>query len=111
GVPLDLIDTVLEQLEGADRVVRGEFRPGGQGLEFCDAEVLRQLRNRSLAALRKQVAAVDPDAFARFLPQWQGVGSTTAGIDRAYEAIAQLQGVAIPASVLERDVLSARIAD
>jgi ATP-dependent Lhr-like helicase len=111
GVPTELIASVLEQLEAADRVVHGEFRPGGQGLEYCDAEVLRQLRNRSLAALRKQVAAVDADAYARFLPQWQGVGSTTMGIDRAFEAIAQLQGVAIPASVLERDVLSARIAN
>ncbi len=77
GVPAELVDSVLEQLEQTDRVVRGEFRPGGQGLEFCDTEVLRQLRNRSLAALRKQVAAVDEATLARFLPQWQGVGSTT----------------------------------
>jgi ATP-dependent Lhr-like helicase len=111
GMPRELVEAVLDELEAADRIVRGEFRPGGQGLEYCDAEVLRQLRNRSLAALRKQVAAVDTDAYARFLPQWQGVGSTTMGIDRAYEAIAQLQGVAIPASVLERDVLSTRVAN
>ncbi|HVT76681.1 MAG TPA: helicase-related protein, partial [Acidimicrobiales bacterium] len=111
GVPVELVESVLEQLERADRVVRGEFRPGGSGLEFCDAEVLRQLRNRSLAALRKQVAAVEPDAYARFLPQWQGIGSTTTGIDRTYEAIAHLQGVAIPASVLERDVLASRVAN
>jgi ATP-dependent Lhr-like helicase len=111
GVPVELVSSVLDQLEGADRVVRGEFRPGGQGIEYCDAEVLRQLRNRSLAALRKQVAAVETDAYARFLPQWQGIGTATAGIDRAYEAIAQLQGVAVPASVLERDVLSARVAN
>ncbi|HVV37134.1 MAG TPA: DEAD/DEAH box helicase, partial [Acidimicrobiales bacterium] len=111
GVPVELVESVLEQLARADRVVRGEFRPGGSGLEFCDAEVLRQLRNRSLAALRKQVAAVEPDAFGRFLPHWQGIGSTTTGIDRTYEAIAQLQGVALPASVLERDVLASRVAN
>ncbi len=111
GVPIELVDTVLDGLVAADRIVRGEFRPGGAGLEFCDAEVLRQLRQRSLAALRKQVAAVDTDTYARFLPQWQGVGTTTSGLDRAYEAIAQLQGVAVPASVLERDVLSTRVYD
>jgi ATP-dependent helicase Lhr and Lhr-like helicase len=111
GVPVELVDTVLDELEGSERIVRGEFRPGGAGLEFCDAEVLRQLRQRSLAALRKQVAAVDTDTYARFLPHWQGLGSTTSGLDRAYEAIAQLQGVAIPASVLERDVLSTRVQD
>jgi ATP-dependent Lhr-like helicase len=111
GVPVDLVTSILDELERAERVVRGEFRPGGAGLEYCDAEVLRVLRQRSLAALRKQVAAVDTDALARFLPQWQGVGSTTAGLDRAFEAIAQLQGVAIPASVLERDLLSTRVRD
>lgn len=111
GVPNELIDSVLEQLEQSDRVVRGEFRPGGAGMEFCDAEVLRQLRQRSLAALRKQVAAVDEATFARFLPQWQGIGSSTMGLDRCFEAINQLQGVAIPASVLERDVLSSRVAN
>ncbi|MEY2470011.1 MAG: ATP-dependent helicase Lhr and Lhr-like helicase, partial [Actinomycetota bacterium] len=111
GVPVELVDSILDQLEQSGRVVRGEFRPGGSGLEFCDAEVLRLLRQRSLAALRKQVAAVDVDALARFLPQWQGIGSTTPGLDRCFEAIAQLQGVAIPASVLERDVLSQRVRD
>ena len=61
GVPVELVDSILDQLEGSGRVVRGEFRPGGAGLEFCDTEVLRLLRQRSLAALRKQVAAVDAE--------------------------------------------------
>ena len=30
--------------EADDRVVHGEFRPGGVGREYCDADVLRQLR-------------------------------------------------------------------
>jgi ATP-dependent Lhr-like helicase len=47
--------------------------------------------------------------FARFLPAWQGVGRGRRGVDALVEAIEQLQGVAIPASVLERDVLPARV--
>jgi ATP-dependent Lhr-like helicase len=73
--------------------------------------VLRQLRQRSLAALRKQVEPVDPAALGRFLPAWQGVGTGARGIGRLIEVVSQLQGVAIPASVLERDVLSSRLAE
>ncbi|MDQ4089628.1 MAG: DEAD/DEAH box helicase, partial [Actinomycetota bacterium] len=95
----------------AGSLLRGEFRPGGSGREWCDPEVLRQLRQRSLAALRKEVEPVDASALAGFLPAWQGVGSDARGLDRLFEVVRQLQGVAIPASVLERDVLPARVAD
>src|SRR5581483_5450455 len=78
---------------------------------WCDPEVLRQLRQRSLAALRKQVEPVDPAALGRFLPAWQGVGSQSRGLGRLIEVVSQLQGVPIPASALERDVLSARVGD
>src|SRR5439155_9867596 len=77
----------------------------------CDPDVLRQLRQRSLAALRREVEPTDAGALARFLPAWHGVGSSVRGLDRLVEAIKQLQGVPIPASVLERDVLPARVAD
>ena len=36
--------------------------------EWCDAEVLRKLRRRSLAALRAEVEPVDAAAYGRFLP-------------------------------------------
>jgi ATP-dependent Lhr-like helicase len=73
--------------------------------------VLRQLRQRSLAALRREVEPTDAAALARFLPAWHGIGSSARGLDRVVEAVALLHGVAIPASVLERDVLPARVAD
>ncbi len=41
------------------------------GSEWCDAEVLRKLRRRSLARLRKEVEPVEPEALGRFLPAWQ----------------------------------------
>ncbi|HEX2700428.1 MAG TPA: DEAD/DEAH box helicase [Acidimicrobiales bacterium] len=109
GVPYELVRTELAGLARANTVLRGEFRPGGTGREWCDAEVLRKLRQRSLAALRKEVEPTGQDALARFLPAWQGVGADAGGPDRTFEVVAQLQGVAIPASVLERDVLPARV--
>jgi ATP-dependent Lhr-like helicase len=105
------VEVVLHQRADAGLLVHGEFRPGGQGREWCDPEVLRRLRQRSLAALRKEVEPAEAEALARFLPAWQGVGAEARGPDRLIEVIAQLQGVAIPASVLERDVLAARVAD
>ncbi len=110
GLGLDRVVPALDQLEAAGRIVRGEFRPDGIEREWCDDEVLRQLRRRSLAALRKEVEPVDAAALARFLPEWQGVGAPRRGLDALVEAIGSLQGAALPASTLEADVLSARVA-
>ncbi len=101
--------SALTQLERDNRVVFGEFRPGGLEREWCDTNVLRILRRRSLAALRHEIEPVDATTYARFLSAWQGVGRNRRGTDALIEALEQLQGVAIPASVLERDVLAARV--
>ncbi|HVL98714.1 MAG TPA: DEAD/DEAH box helicase [Egibacteraceae bacterium] len=113
GLPPDAADLACKELERDGRLVAGEFRPGGSGPEWCDAAVLRRLRRASLAALRREVEAVEPAALGRFLPAWQGVGAgrSSTGADRMLEVVAQLQGAPIPASVLERDVLACRARD
>ncbi len=100
GVGVERVLPVLEKLEADGRIVRGEFRPDGIEREWCDDDVLRQLRRRSLAALRREVEPVEGDALARFLPEWQGVGSPRRGLDAVVEAVGALQGLALPASVL-----------
>src|SRR5699024_3165743 len=82
---------------------------GGADREWCDPDVLRQIRRRSLAVLRSEVEPVDGAALGRFLPGWQGVGSTRHGLDALVETIGVLAGAAIPASVLETDVLPSRV--
>ena len=109
GVPVELAETALAELAERGTVLRGAFRPEGTEREWCDGEVLRVLRQRSLAALRREIEPIETDALARFLPAWHGVGSDASGLDRLFEVVAQIQGVAIPASVLERDVLSVRV--
>ncbi|MFC1434597.1 ATP-dependent helicase [Streptacidiphilus sp. N1-3] len=102
----------LQRLAGTGRLVQGEFRPGRSGAEWCDAEVLRRLRRRSLAALRHEVEPVPPRALAAFLPQWQHLGAhRLRGIDGLLRAVEQLQGSLVPASALERMVLPSRVAD
>ncbi|MGH9189382.1 MAG: Lhr family helicase [Acidimicrobiales bacterium] len=111
GLPVAVVDALLAARADAGLLLRGEFRPEGRTREWCDPEVLRSLRQRSLAVLRKEVEPVGAEALARFLPEWQGVGSDRRGLDRLLEVLGQLQGVAMSASVLERDVLASRVAD
>ncbi|MEZ5227613.1 MAG: hypothetical protein R2710_13335 [Acidimicrobiales bacterium] len=99
----------LDELERLGRIVRGEFRPDGVEREWCHNDVLRVLRRRSLAALRREVEPVDHDVLARFLPDWQHVGSRLHGVDGLAEVITSLQGAALPASMLEVDILPARL--
>jgi len=111
----DRVEEALRRLAETGRVLEGEFRPGGIGREWCDAAVLQALRRRSLARLRKQVEPAEPTALARLLLDWQDVVATgearsrRAGPEAVLEAVEQLQGAVVPASVLERDVLPARI--
>ncbi|MGH9077189.1 MAG: DNA glycosylase AlkZ-like family protein, partial [Acidimicrobiales bacterium] len=105
---------VLDELRAAGRLERGAFRPGGRQEEWCDGDVLAALRQRSLAALRSEVAPAPSTALVRFLPGWHGVAPAgrppaAGGLDRLWEVVGQLQGLALPASVWEHDVLAVRV--
>src|SRR3954465_494104 len=103
---------VLERLEEAGDLVRGELRPGGTQREWCDPEVLRRLRRASLAALRAEIEPADQRAFARFQASWQGIARPPpggAGVDRLRELLVPLQGLPLPLEVWERDVLPRRV--
>jgi ATP-dependent Lhr-like helicase len=101
----------LARLAASGGIVQGEFRPGALGSEWCDAEVLRRLRRRSLAALRQELEPVPAVALARFLPAWQHVGGRLRGVDGVLRVVEQLQGCAVPASALDNLVLASRVAD
>ncbi|MGW4247449.1 ATP-dependent helicase [Nocardia sp. NPDC004722] len=104
--------TALHRLSVEKRVVEGEFTPGSAGSEWCDSEVLRRLRRRSLAAARKEVEPVATAALGRFLPSWQHVGSgELRGVDGVAAVVEQLAGVPIPASAWESLILPSRVRD
>jgi ATP-dependent Lhr-like helicase len=105
----------LQRLGGQGRVLEGEFRPSGSGAEWCDAEVLRMLRRRSLARLRQEVEPVEPAAMGRFLLAWQHVNRSPRGrprgVDGLLQVVDQLAGYAAPASAWESLILPARLPD
>ena len=100
---LPLVASAEEQ-----RLLRGEFRPGAQGEEWCDPEVLRQIKRRTIAKLRGQVAPVPREVLGRFLPSWHRVG-TSDRHERLIDAIAQLEGLPLSYQELVRMILPMRV--
>jgi ATP-dependent Lhr-like helicase len=111
ALPAASVEAALGRLADRGDVLAGEFRRSKQGREYCHPDVLRILRRRSLAALRREVESVAPEVVARFLPAWHGIGAKAGGMDRVLEVVFQLQGLALPASVIERDVIASRVAN
>ncbi len=103
-------DALLKTLAASGRLLEGEFRPGGTGREWCDSDVLQTVRRRSLAKLRKEVEPVDPPVLARLVTSWQGLVRPRPGLDALLDAIDSLQGAPLPASIVESEILSARVA-
>jgi ATP-dependent Lhr-like helicase len=109
-----LVENVLRALAAEGRVLEGGFRPTGLHREWCDAEILRQIRRKSLAKLRREVEPVEQHTLARFLAHWQGLlaprRSGPARLDALLDVIESLQAAPIPASLLESAILPARVA-
>lgn len=109
-LPTAVVDNVLRSLESTGRVVRGAFLTGGAEQEWVDSNVLKRLKRRSLASLRQEIEPVDQIQYAKFNAQWQGAGEDPKHGFHAFEtSVERLQGAAIPASVIERDILGPRV--
>jgi ATP-dependent helicase Lhr and Lhr-like helicase len=111
GLPGAGVESTLERLVGMGRIIEGGFRPGGSHREWCDVEVLRTIRRKSLARLRKEVEPVEQRVLARLLTRWQGVVQPRRGLDALLDVIENLQGAPLPASILESEILAARVAN
>jgi ATP-dependent Lhr-like helicase len=99
------VEPILRGLEREDKLVRGELRPGGTEREWCDPDVLRRLRRASLAALRREVEPAEQATLGRFLPHWHGIDRRAS----LREALVPLQGLPLPVSLWESEVLPRRV--
>jgi ATP-dependent Lhr-like helicase len=112
GLGVAVVGMTLRRLAADGRVAEGEFLAGARGTQWCDSGVLRMLRRRCLARLRKEAEPVPPAALGRFLPAWHGIGSGRSRRPDAaavLEAIERLAGAPVPASALETLVLPGRV--
>src|SRR6202041_3460062 len=93
------------------KLLEGEFRPNGRHREWCDPDVLQQVRRKSLARLRREIEPVEQSTFARFTARWQGVTVKRRGLESLLDTVENLQGATLLVSELEREILPTRIAD
>jgi len=122
GIGRAIAGEAVRRLVNSGRMVEGALRPvslapdpaaaaaGAEAAEFCDADVMRMLRRRSLAALRQEVEPVTQETYTRFLTGWQSIGELR-GVDGVHRAVEQLAGARVPASALESLILPARVRD
>ena len=111
ALPVAQVETILQSLVLSGRLTEGGFRPGGIHREWCDVEVLRLIRRKSLAKLRKEVEPVEQQTLARMITHWQGVLLPRRGLDALLDVVESLQGAPLPASILETEILPARVRD
>jgi ATP-dependent Lhr-like helicase len=117
GLGPAVVHETLGRLAAKGQVVAGAFRPGGTGPEWCDADVLRQIRRASLALAQQSIEPVPAERMATFLPAWQRLSTTahasalspSAGVDAVYQVVDQLAGALAPASEWESSILPARV--
>lgn len=82
-------------------------------IEWCERRILQRIHRRTLSTLRKQVEAVTPAVYMRWLLGWQHLAPQTqlSGEEGVLEALHQLEGFEAPAIEWERTLLPARVAN
>jgi len=109
ALPETKLSHVLDQAVVRGRLLRGELHPQKAGVTYCDVDVMRSIKRRSLASLRKQMEAVDGPTYARFLLRLHGIEENGRGLDVLRNALARLEGAPLELGVLERELLPARV--
>ncbi|MCH8988478.1 MAG: DEAD/DEAH box helicase [Chloroflexi bacterium] len=113
GIPQDDIQYAFGRLENEGVVLRGSFRTGVEGEEFCDRRILARIHRSTIDTLRREVEPVPPAVFMRFLLRWQHVdpAARLQGEGGLLAAIEQLQGFESAAGAIEDEVLLSRVSD
>jgi ATP-dependent helicase Lhr and Lhr-like helicase len=82
-------------------------------IEWCERRILQRIHRLTLSTLRKQIEAVSPAIYLRWLLHWQHLApqSQLTGEEGVLEALQQLEGFEAPAIEWERTLLPARVAN
>jgi len=81
-------------------------------MEWCERRILERIHRLTRSTLRKQIEAVAPAVYMRWLLGWQHLAPQTqlAGEEGVFRALEQLEGFEAPAIEWERSLLPARVA-
>jgi ATP-dependent helicase Lhr and Lhr-like helicase len=103
----------LAALEQQGAAMRGTFTSESPGAEeWCERRLLARIHRYTLKRLRSEIEPATLAEFQRFVLRWQGLGAEAReGREALGAVIGELQGVALPAGLWEREVLPARIVD
>ena len=105
----------LAALEGQGTAMRGRYTPGASARseeEWCERRLLARIHRYTLKRLRNEIEPATLADYQRFLLHWQGLGGERRQGREALSAVlGELQGLALPAALWEREVLPARTAD
>ncbi|MEO6910018.1 MAG: helicase-related protein, partial [Edaphobacter sp.] len=114
--PAEVFQSFLA-MEMQGLLMRGTFehpRPStDHDIEWCERRILQRIHRRTLSTLRKQVEAVAPSIYMRWLLGWQHLAPQTqlAGEEGVLGVLHQLEGFEAPAIEWERTLLPARVAN
>ena len=113
ALPTDDLLFAIGQLENEGVVLRGSYRQGVEGEEFCDRRILARIHRSTIDSLRSQVEPVSPAAFIRFLLEWQHVTPEARlhGEGGLLSIIEKLQGFEAAAGVVEEEIIASRVAE
>jgi ATP-dependent Lhr-like helicase len=94
-------------------IYEGQATEDDKDVEWCERRILQRIHRLTLGALRKQIEAVTPAVFMRWLMRWQHLAPQTqlAGEEGVLEALVQLEGFEAPAVEWERHLLPQRVKD
>ncbi|MGE5592000.1 MAG: DEAD/DEAH box helicase [Bacillota bacterium] len=105
------VTPALESLEVEGFLTRGLFTTDAAAEQWCEAGLVQQAKQSTLARLRSEVEACEPEVWQRFALEWHGLAAIppVSGPNRLKAALQRLQGLFLPAEAWEREVLSPRL--
>ncbi|MBX7084296.1 MAG: DEAD/DEAH box helicase, partial [Nannocystaceae bacterium] len=108
GVPASQLQPAIAAACERNSLIAGPLLPG-HAEALCDAEVLKRIKRRSLARLRREITAVEDEVYARFGPHWHGLDEASLAPSVLDDALARIEGLPLSWAELESWLLPARV--
>ncbi|MDH3452491.1 MAG: ATP-dependent DNA helicase, partial [Gammaproteobacteria bacterium] len=107
------VERALLMLEGEGVAMRGTFSAATE--QWCERGLLARIHRYTLERMRREVLAVSPVDFMRFLCEWHGLAAVGDSLPDAQgeaalaDVLTQLEGFSAPAAAWEAELLPARL--